>query len=427
MRDVLVLGAGMAGVTVARELARAGLEVVVVEARDRIGGRIRSIRDFCGGAVEAGAEFVHGLGARTWPEVREAGLAVRAHRLRNTMLNLGGGTRWAPWIVLHPGCWRSLPLLRQLGSLGPPDLSGADYVSRRGFRGRGRTVAEMVIAAHLPGALDEIGMLGLLEDGVLHLEQGVNHRISAGYDALPGAMASGLDVQRGFAVKRIDWSSEGVVAQACDGRELSARSAVCTLPVGVLQSHAVRFVPELPDAKHAALRQLVMGPVLKLLLRFEERFWPRWCATLGCGPGPVTLYWPVFQGSGAGPAVLTAYCTGPRAARMGRLSVDEAADVCLHDLQRLFPRADPHRRLLDARRIDWAADPFARGGYTFLRPGGCGARAKLAAADTGALFWAGSATESRPIAASVEAAYVSGLRAAEEVRGWLERRPAAAA
>ena len=71
--------------------------------------------------------------------------------------------------------------------------------------------------------------------------------------------------------------------------------------------------------------------------------------------------------------------------------------------------------------IDWGRDPFSCGGYTFLRPGGTGARRRLAAADTGALFWAGSATESTPIAATVEAAYLSGLRAAAEVRTMLER------
>ena len=80
----------------------------------------------------------------------------------------------------------------------------------------------------------------------------------------------------------------------------------------------------------------------------------------------------------------------------------------LSHLGRLFPRAAP--RLTSHRRIDWAADPHSRGGYTFLRPGGSGARARLAAADTGALFWAGDASATRGIAATVEGAFTSGLR-----------------
>jgi monoamine oxidase len=164
-----------------------------------------------------------------------------------------------------------------------------------------------------------------------------------------------------------------------------------------------------------------MGPVFKVLLRFKERFWPRWLANLGCGTGPVTLYWPVFYGTEGKPPVLIAYCTGPRAARLSQMSADEAVAVAVADLVRLFPKADPQRQLLDYRVIDWSRDPFSCGGYTFLRPGGIGARRRLAAADTGALFWAGSATESTPIAATVEAAYLSGLRAAAEVRTVLDR------
>ena len=68
MADVIVIGAGMAGATAARALARSGLSTCIVEGRDRVGGRIQTVRDFCGAPVEAGAEFIHGVGAETWPD-----------------------------------------------------------------------------------------------------------------------------------------------------------------------------------------------------------------------------------------------------------------------------------------------------------------------------------------------------------------------
>ncbi len=422
MTDVLVIGAGMAGVAAARELARAGFSVAVVEARDRVGGRVYSVRDFCAEPVEGGAEFVHGVGAATWPDVRAAGLAVRPCPLiRHTMFNVGAGTHWLPWILLHPGTWRSFDILHAIRRAQPPDVSGREFIERRGYRGRARVLAEMTLSAHLPGSVDEIGVLGLVDDGVVKLETGLNHRIAAGYDSLPAFIAQDLDIRFGFIIETIGWSADGVRLRAADGRELSARAAIATLPVGVLKSGAVRFAPELPEGKRAALAALEMGPVFKVLLRFKERFWPPWLANLGCGTGPVTLYWPVFYGTEGKPLVLIAYCTGPRAARLSQMSADEAAAVAVADLGRLFPKADPQRQLIDYRVIDWGRDPFACGGYTFLRPGGTGARRRLAAADTGALFWAGSATESTPIAATVEAAYLSGLRAAAEVRAVLER------
>jgi monoamine oxidase len=416
MLDALVIGAGMAGVTAARELVRRGFTVAVVEARERTGGRVYSVRDFCHEPVEGGAEFVHTRDAETWPEIRAAGLGVRRCPLaRNSMFNLGGRTRWLPWLLLHPGVWPAFPILRQIRRVGAGDMSASAFIERHGFRGRARILAEMTLTAHLPGGIDEVGVRGLVEDHVLHLERGSYHRIVEGYDRLTEYIGRGLDIRLGTIIETIRWGPDGVSAVANNGSEIAARSAISTLPLGVLTSGTVRFVPELPESKRAAFAYVATGPVLKMLLRFREPFWPSWLANLGCGTGPVTLYWPVFYGARSRAAVLTAYCTGPRAAYLSGLGEDEALAIVLADLQRLFPRADPEGQLLAARRIDWTNDPFACGGYTFLRPGGSGARGRLAAADTGALFWAGAATATPTIADTVQAAYVSGLRAAAEV------------
>jgi monoamine oxidase len=152
---------------------------------------------------------------------------------------------------------------------------------------------------------------------------------------------------------------------------------------------------------------------LKVIMRFDEPFWPRRLAAVCSSSGPVALYWNVFYKASAQTPVLTAYCTGERAAKLARLNEEEALAQVIGDLRRHFPKANP--KLAGWRFVDWSADPLAYGGYTFLRPGAAGARARLAAADTGALFWAGSETATQPIAATVAAAYVTGLRAAAEV------------
>ena len=420
MADVMVIGAGMAGLAAARELGKQGLSVKVVEGRQRIGGRVHSIRDFCDEPVEGGAEFVHGTGAATWPDVRAAGLATRPCPLmKDTMFNVGGGTRWLPWIIAHPGVWPTFTILQKIAKVRPPDVSARQFIEQQGYRGRARILAEMTLTAHLPGTVDEIGLQGLVEDGVLSLETGMNSRVDEGYDRLPAFIGQDIDVDLEFDVETIEWGPDGVTVCSKDGRRVSAGAAISTLPVGVLKSGKVKFSPDLPLSKQSALQRLEMGPVVKLLLLFKERFWPSWAANIGCGTGPVTLYWPTSYKSGREVPVLTAYATGPRAAHLSKLGEEEARDVVLADLKRLFPKADPAQLCTDAMRIDWGTDPFACGGYTFIKPGGAGARALLGANDTPPLFWAGSATTWSPIAATVEAAFSSGLRAAREVGEFL--------
>jgi monoamine oxidase len=308
MPDVIVIGAGMAGITAARELVRAGFSVVVVEARERIGGRIWTLRDFCDGPVEGGAEFVHGRQAATQAEVRKAGLHLRVSPpFRRTAFNLGGATRWLPLSVLHPGAWACAGMRQGIARTGPPDLSVREYMDKRGYRGRARMLTEMTFLQHLPGNADEIGVLGFIDDGVLDLQTRLNHRVVEGYDSLPRALANGLDIRLGCPVETVFWDAKAVRVRFRDGREIEAQAAISTLPVGVLRSDAVRFVPPLPEPKQQALTQIVMGPVLKLLLRFNERIWPGWTELIACGTGPVSLYWSVFRGVEGRPPVLSAY------------------------------------------------------------------------------------------------------------------------
>jgi monoamine oxidase len=200
---------------------------------------------------------------------------------------------------------------------------------------------------------------------------------------------------------------------------------VSTVPHGVLRHGAITFEPELPATKRSAIDRIATGPVEKVVVAFDAAFWPARMTQLVCSDGPVTLYWPIPV-PGDGPAVLTAYATGPRAAALSLAGEDKAVEVVLADLERLFPRVPVHRLFRGARIVDWTTDENALGGYTYLPPGAVGARADLAAPDTGALFWAGSATCWQPVADTVEAAYLSGLRAARQASDLLRgsRRPA---
>jgi monoamine oxidase len=422
--DVIVLGAGMAGLTAARTLAEGGTRVIVVEARDRLGGRVHTLRDFADAPVEAGAEFIHGSGAATWGTVRAIGLRVQPVPYRYSWCRLGNSTHWLPVQLAHPDTWRSFDILWALRRWRGEDTSAASFIEAKGYRGRAGELARLTLTAHLPGSPEDVGIRGLVSDGVLHLEGGLNHRVLDGYDLLPRHLATGLDVRLRQRVTKISWGSEGVEATTEDGVVFTGKSAVSSLPHGVLASGAVTFDPVLPATKVRAIDQISTGAVARVALLFDERFWPRRMAQLVCGTGPVTLYWASSFGTD-GPPVLSAYATGPRARALSDAGPDGAPDIVLDDLERLYPRAHPRRSVRDVRFVDWLTDPNSCGGYTYLPPGAVGARAALADADTAALLWAGSATTWSPVADTVEAAYLSGLRAAHQASAVLNARPVA--
>lgn len=415
MRDVVVIGAGMAGVTAGRDCREAGLDVVVVEATDRVGGRVHTDRELCALPVERGAEFIHTDEAPTLDEARAAGLELLRCDPGDGFRMVIGGRRDED-LLADPDLAAMGDLLGDVERWDGPDTSAAEVLEGRGVGGLARVLADQMLTIHPLGDLFELSMAGLRDDRVVELERGIDHRVAAGYDALPAWIGRDLEVRFHFEVGQVDRSTRKVRVHAADGEVIEAHTAICTLPVGVLKAGSVRFEPELPAAKLRALLGLDMGAVLKILYRFSERFWPEDLTMLGCD-GPVRLYWtPAYGRSGGDQApVLTAYVSGHRARALSAMTEADAVAVGLADLDRLFPAERPSQLVRDARRVDWCTNPFTRGGYSFVRLGGVGARAALAASDTGALLWAGDATSTTTIASVVHAAYATGRRAAREV------------
>lgn len=417
--DVLVIGAGMAGLSAAHALVDTDLDVLVLEARDRLGGRTHTDRHFAGFPVEFGAEFVHGAHVKTWEWIERLGLRT-AHwkKAEDSWVRLADGRR----LTMTEA--RSLsPAFDLTRSWRLPDVPARPfesfdrYLYRVGFDGEQLDYVRRSFANAAGESLrhlDAAAMLAAIagsEDGAAE-----DHRMLDGYGAIIEALGIGLEIVTATVVTSVTSTLDGVIVTARDGRRFEARAAIVTLPIGVLASGDVTFDPPLSAVKGAALAGLGMGPVIKIVYRFAEKLTPPEVqAVYAAARAP--MWWSPSAGNHTEAVVWTAFVSGDGAIDLLRLGEEGAIDHALDSLRRELGR--PGLKPLDALLIDWPNDPFAYGGYSYVRPGHHGVRERLAAA-TPPLFWAGEASATERDAATVHGAMLSGERAAHEVLSLFE-------
>jgi monoamine oxidase len=423
-----VLGAGVSGLAAAGRLTEAGCSVRLLEARDRVGGRIWTLRgDSWPVPMELGAEFVQGRISELIALAAQAGLPL-VELSGSRWLSRGGQMESAD--DFFP---RTDALLSRLPALGPDeDESFAQYVATRAAReplGSATDLARMWIEAYDAADPGRVSVRFLARERAAEdrIEGQRTFRLVGGYDGIPHALQAHISPERGSVhletiATRVQWERGAVsvdarTAEGASRGPFSARRLIVTLPLGVLQAGVVGFAPSLKD-KEDAVRGLEMGHVVKLAFAFAERIWeahfPDELGFLIAPDEPFKGWWtgyPVYA------PVLVAWSGGPSADALAALGSTPQVDRALESLAHLLgePRAFVDRQLVASATHDWAADPFARGAYSYVRSGGMEAQAALARPLEDTLFFAGEATELAGHQATVHGALFAGQRAADEV------------
>lgn len=425
-RDVVVLGAGAAGLTAAAELVAHDLEPIVLDARDRVGGRVLTLRDpDTPVAIELGAEIVHEGAEAAMKLLREAHAALRP---------IDGAA-----LLREDGVLRSLDDLDEAVARGlraaaaelggdDDDVPFADALARARLPDDVRRLARAFVEGFHAADVTRIGTRALARGGCEG--PGRSLRVDVGYRAVVDLLAARLGdrVRLGATVTKVTRDGRGVEVEASGAPLVRARAAIVALPLGVLAAPAgatgaVVFDPPLSARARGAMSALAVGDVVKITLRFRAPFWRDrgapsvdHAAFVLAPEEAFPTFWFVRSPSPGDAPVVVAWCGGPRARRLAELSPDDAAAEAAATLARALG-VDPKRgrdALAASFTHDWSADPFARGAYSYPLVGGAFAADALAEPD-GPLFFAGEHTCPPPENGTVHGAIDSGRRAARAV------------
>lgn len=421
--DTIVVGAGVAGLTAARLLTDAGRRVVVLEARDRVGGRVWTDRSD-GHVTDLGASWIHGI------VDSPVAAAAAAFGMRTVEFTVGGYQ----------------PDSRPIAYYGPNGERLSDAEARAfadDIRTLDTTLASVVAASAPDASYRDVTQEALArqpwdEDRAQRVREYLEHRSEEqygawiedmaahgldddsidgdevvfpdGYDRLPAHLAEGLDIRLEHVVSRVRWSADGVVVTA-DRGELRADTVVVTVPVGVLQSDDFSIEPALPEPVAGALSRLAMNAFEKVFLRFPRKFWDDGVYAIR-QQGLEGRRWHSWYDLTAlhGEPTLLTFAAGPTAVEIRSWSEAEVVDSVLAQLARLY--GDRVERPTSVSITDWQGDPFAHGSYAYMTVGSTtDDHDDLSTPVGGVLHLAGEATWTDD-PATVPAAMLSGHRAA---------------
>lgn len=442
-KTVTIVGAGLAGLSAAFDLHRAGWKVTVLEARDRVGGRVHTIRNFSEGLVaEGGGEFIEVDHTRMIALADQFGL-----KLASATSWRGGDKDWASFggksgrttdadiwgINLAEEIDREWEFLAELSRYVPdPDRpeeakearrldsqSALDWIESLDVHPYAKQYFIQHIRSEYTCEPENFSMLDLCRNARMYYTEAdtsPSMRVLGGNDQIPRALADALpDVRMNSVVESIRLKPDGVsVSFRQAGSHLTLDSDFAILAIPLTTARLIDFNSSLPVAHQRMVDEISYGAATKVLIEYRKRFWNEryWNGRLTTD-APIVLTWHATSHFEHERGIITAYTGGAPGAQLSALSGEERIDTAVSEIERLFPGSS--KLIENVSTIAWINEPFTRASYMALAPGEVLKHWKTLFEPAGRLFFAGE--HATPIQGFMEGAVESGQRAARHIIG----------
>ena len=440
-RTVTVIGAGLAGLSAAYDLHRAGWNVTVLEARDRVGGRVYSVRSFSNGLVaEGGGEFIEDRHVRMLAYAKQFDLKLGRVGSWQRQDGDWGAFEGKSGRLFDETIWgtnlqaeieKMWNAVSELGKYVPdpnqPQLSRdaerldaqstLDWIGALDVHPLAKIYFIQHIRSEYTAEPECFSLLDLARNSAMYystVEGHLNWRVVGGNDLIPRSLADALpDVRMNAVVTSVRILPDEVTVTYKQGDSYQTiRSAFAVLAIPLTTARSIEFNSSLPSAHQKMVNEISYGAVTKVMIQYRKRFWDKsgWNGRLTTD-SPIVITWHATSHIESEDGIITAYTGGGPGVRLAALSDEERIQLAVGEIERVFPGSSD--LIEHTATVAWPNEPFTRGSYMALAPGEVTAHWQTLFEPAGRLFFAGE--HATPIQGYMEGAVESGQRAAASI------------